>query len=222
MDEITKLVLERLSPETNDKIYAIYRYGSQVYRSVHLNSDHDFIVVTDDDLSIFFENSIKLDENQLHIVLETMTIDINCVTREEFQHNLDNNEIWALECVFTTPIYSRHTFNIVIDIKKLRASISRNSDQSFNKAKKKFVSPYNVEGELMRGKKSLFHAFRVLMFGIQLAKHQRIVDFQEANPYFIEIMDNPSEKWENYAYLKAKHNALMSAFRVVAPIHSRC
>lgn len=202
MDEISKLVLERLNPESNDKIHAIYKYGSQVYGSLHEHSDYDFIVVSDVDVS----NTVSMPN-----------VDINSVTPDEFQKNLNNQEIWALECVFTSPIFSRKNFELTIDIKKLRSSISRNSDQSFNKAKKKFISPYDLEGELMRGKKSLFHAFRVVLFGIQIVKHQRIVDFQEANCYFTEIMTNSSDKWEDYSYLKQKHNALMTAFRAVAP-----
>ena len=203
MDEITILLLELLNPKNNDEIYAIYKYGSHVYGTTRHDSDYDFIIVTDDDESI---NNV-----------DVPSVDINSYTLEEFQHKLDNNEMWALECVFSTPVYSKHTFNVTIDIHKLRAFVSRYSSQTFHKAKKKFTSPYDKEGELLRGKKSLFHSLRVIMFGIQIAKHQKIIDYQEANNYLIEIMNNPSDKWEDYIYLKLEYNALMTAFRKLAP-----
>jgi len=143
--------------------------------------------------------------------------DITNYTLEEFQFDLDNNEIWALECIFSIPIYFHKIFSVTIDLKKLRTSISRTSSQSFNKAKKKFLSPYNKEGELFRGKKSLFHALRILVFGIQIAKNQKIIDYHEANKYFIEIMNNPSDKWDDYLYLKSQYNTLMTTFRKLAP-----
>lgn len=196
------LVLKELDPENNDKIYAIYKYGSRVYGTIHEKSDYDFIVVADKE----FITNTSIPHS-----------DINTCSLEDFQCNLDNNEIWALECVFSTPIYSKHKFNVVIDIQKLRVAVSRNSSQTFNKAKKKFLSPYDKDGELIRGKKALFHSLRVLVFGIQIAKHQKIIDYQEANHYFTEIMHNYSDKWEDYIYLKLKYNALMTTFRKLAP-----
>jgi predicted nucleotidyltransferase len=202
MDEVSRLLLEELGPERNDKIYAIYKYGSRVYGTLHEYSDYDFIIITND--------STLISVNIPHV-------DINTCTLENFQVNLDNNEIWALECVFSTPVYSTYTFDYKIEIQKLRAAVSKNSSQTFNKAKKKFLSPYDREGELIRGKKALFHSLRVLLFGIQIAKHQRIIDYHEANHYFNEIMSNTSNKWEDYLYLKPKYNALMTTFRKIAP-----
>lgn len=198
--KMSTLVLEQLNPDDNEKIYAIYKYGSQVYGTIHDQSDHDFIVVSDKEL-----------------IVSIPAIDITTYTLQEFQQHLDNNEIWALECVFSTPVYLKYVFNVKIDIQKLRSSVSRTSSQAFNKAKKKFISPYDKEEELLRGKKSLFHSLRVLMFGVQIAKYHKITNYHEANDYFFEIMSNSSDKWEDYMYFKPKYNALMTSFRKLAP-----
>ena len=50
-----------------------------------------------------------------------------------------------------------------------------------------------------RGKKSLFHAIRIVMFGIQISKYGKIVDYSAANHIWEEINNNESTNWlEDY------------------------
>jgi hypothetical protein len=58
---------------------------------------------------------------------------------------------------------------------------------SFAKAGKKL----DVEKEHYKGKKSLFHSLRILMFGIQIAKAGRITNYGEANDLWKEIKQVP-------------------------------
>jgi len=194
-----------LIPQTSSLI-TIYPYGSRIYGTLHKNSDYDFIVIMNDP---------PISEWTYEI------ININYYSPTQFQEAIDNHEIWALECLSTEPILSPlpdYNWKFILDLKKLRMSISKKSDESFHKGKQKLIKPYdNVEGELMRGKKSLFHSFRILMFGIQLAKHNKIVNFSEANDIFHEIMNINSDTWADYEYLKPKYNQLASQFRLLAP-----
>jgi hypothetical protein len=85
---------------------------------------------------------------------------------------------------------------------------------SWVKASKKLT----VENELYKAKKSLFHSFRIMMFGIQIAKFGKIVDYKEANGIWDEIKGIEATNWLHY-YDKYKKmwNATKSAFKVVAP-----
>jgi hypothetical protein len=106
-----------------------------------------------------------------------------------------------------------------LDLVKLRHSLSGKASQSFVKAKKKFISPYEwADQERERGKKSLFHSFRILNFGLQIAQHGRIVNYAAANHIFEEIFSEPSNDWEVYQERwKPEFNMLNTEFRKVAP-----
>jgi hypothetical protein len=53
-------------------------------------------------------------------------------------------------------------------------------------------------------KKGIFHALRILMFGIQLKEHKRIVNFSEANELKEEINRLPDEMFDDRMYLKLR------------------
>ena len=84
------------------------------------------------------------------------------------------------------------------------------------KAKKKI----SIEEEDSKiGMKSLYHSFRILAFGIQIAKYGIIKNYITP-PYIrdtdIENIRNP--KWEYWnEKLKPKHNSMMTEFRKLAP-----
>lgn len=81
-----------------------------------------------------------------------------------------------------------------------------------------------------RGKKSLFHSLRILMFGIQIAQFGKIVNYEEvcsdlmklirkANELWKEIDSDPSVEWDHYHQkYKKEFNRLKSKFREVAPL----
>lgn len=83
---------------------------------------------------------------------------------------------------------------------------------SFNKKK----LTVEVESEHI-GTKSLWHSLRILMFGIQIAKHGKIIDWQEANKYSDDIKYNPSWEYLKHQYQPIK-NELASEFRVLVPL----
>jgi hypothetical protein len=99
-----------------------------------------------------------------------------------------------------------------IDYDKIREEFSRIASNSWVKCKKKLIIEKDYNPYI--AKKSLFHSLRILMFGIQIMKLGKIVDFSEANIYYKDIMDSPND-WE---YLKEKYqpiyNKLKSEFRL--------
>lgn len=70
----------------------------------------------------------------------------------------------------------------------------------------------------MLERKSLFHALRIPMFGEQIGKHGKIIDYGVANHFWPEIRDCAITDWKHYhKKYKPIFNGIMSNFRKVAP-----
>jgi len=181
----------------------VYIYGSRAYGCNRADADFDFIVVTKD---------ITINETVDH-----QNINMAVYSIEDFKKKIAEHEISVLECLFlpADKILKQDVgFEFVLDLKQLRRSLSEKSSNSWVKAKKKF----DVENQTYIAKKSLFHSLRILMFGIQLAQHGKIVDFVAANGYWNEIMLNPATDWKTYNSLYKKiYNELKYAFKKAAP-----
>jgi predicted nucleotidyltransferase len=180
----------------------IFCYGSWVYGTFNQNSDRDFIVITD-------EVSGQYSDNLLNVTF---------YTKEEFQQRIWNHEPSALETYFLPKemiLKKTNNYLFLLDKSKLRIQFSSKSSNSFVKCKKKLTIEKDYDPYV--GKKSLFHSFRILMFGIQIAKFGRIVDYSQANPLLKEIMriNDWSELFRKY---KSSYNNLSSDFRIVAPL----
>lgn len=188
----------------NNELLNIYLYGSQVYEC-HNSKDIDLIIVRDS--SIPYEQFF--DEKY----------DITCYNIEEFEKSISNHEISVLECLFLPndkKILERKVFDFVLDLQKLRSSISQQASNSFVKTKKKLTIEKDLN--IYIGKKSLFHSLRILMFGIQIAIYGKIIDYKVANYFWKEIIENNNKDWN---YFKEKfqpiYNQLSSEFKKVAP-----
>lgn len=188
--------------------YACYQYGSRVYGTEQPHSDWDYILISDQ------ENVGEMIQG---------IVNVTCMTPSHFQKMLDQHHVSALECLFLAEKFvvkaPELPWDFNLDLVKLRHSFSEKSSQSFVKAKKKFISPYDwAKEERERGKKSLFHSFRILTFGIQIAANKKITDYSAANHIFEEIMTNPANDWEDYRQRwKPEFNKLATEFKKLAP-----
>jgi len=204
--------VEKVKQLVGIPLVAMFKYGSQVYGTTTTNSDLDFIVVAETD--------------EPYRSVETEEYDIHVYSIAEFQRLLDTQTMSAIEAL-NAPVFSTHEFTYVLDKKALRHYVSAKADNSYVKAKKKIIIPEDRDYKV--AKKSLFHAFRLLDFGIQVAKNGKIVDFTSSNDLFKEIMalsqpDDDSEDtehkrtWDEYHILfKKRFNALKSEFKKLAP-----
>lgn len=181
----------------------VYPYGSRVYGTNTENSDHDFILVAD---STGDTESITSDG-----------VDATIYSVKAFEEALMKHEISTLECLWLPTVDSSHFLSkFKLDLSVLRRAIATKASNSYVKAKKKFTVAKDLDPYI--AKKSLFHALRILKFGIQIAKHGKIVDYSEANGYWYKIMNNTSERWEDFkTEWQPVYNQLSSEFRLVAP-----
>ena len=101
-----------------------------------------------------------------------------------------------------------------MNLPQLRHAISSKSSNSWVKAKKKFIVEEDFNPYI--GKKSAFHSLRILNFGTQIAKYQRILNYSSANNYFDDIMNLNS--WDDINHqFKSVYNSLSTEFKLVAP-----
>ncbi len=188
---------------------ALYPYGSRVYETASPDSDFDHIFIAN--------NNVDYDHDQFDKVSLLRTYSYNVLKKSSFQKALDEHSIFAIECISLPQdkviISPDFNWSFKLDKAILRKSISEKCSNSFVKAKKKFL-----QDDILIGKKSLFHSLRRYMFGIQIAKHGKIVDFTEANKYWEEIKNNESINWEDYnSKYKTIFNNLATEFRKLCP-----
>lgn len=180
-------------------------YGSTVYGTNNYMSDTDYIVVVND--GVIHDDQYK-----------RSNADYSVYSKTHFQQLLDEQYIGAIEAYFTDPSLITQgdfkQFNYKVNLAKLREGCSQRASNSYVKCKKKLT----VEtGEERIGLKSLFHSLRILSFGIQIAKHSKIVDFGECNHHLTKILEiGPDWEWLNEEF-KPIYNQLSSEFRIVAP-----
>lgn len=67
------------------------------------------------------------------------------------------------------------------------------------------------------GIKSIFHAFRILDYGIQIAKHRKIINFSSCNSIWFEINNRKWEWLELDQTFRNRFRSLQTEFRKVAP-----
>lgn len=187
-------------------LMAISPYGSQVYGIATSKSDYDYIVILKEHFSWGGEEACAADK-----------FDIHFYGHETFIKRVQQQDIAALECLWAA---NENEFikNIRDSYKKdlslLRHSISEKASNSWVKAKKKI----DKEKDFYIGKKSLWHSLRIIMFGIQIANHGKIINYQEANYLYNDIVNSSIDQWNYFnGKYKALYNSLMTEFRQVAP-----
>lgn len=194
------------NPFNIDKATNIYLYGSRVYGTHNLASDHDYLMVSDIE--------------EPYIQFKTGgDFNVTAFSFKEWAYRLERHEISVLECLYLPEhmiILNAREWPVEINQQTLRRAVSAKSSNSFVKAKKKFT--VEEDRDIYVGKKSLFHALRIPIFGKQLAEFGRIVDYSAANRFWPKIRDCTREDWQYYQReYKKIHNSLMSDFRKVAP-----
>ena len=162
-------------------ILNMYAHGSYLYGTHNEKSDWDCMVVVDTDTD--FE------------MIQEGSYDIHVYSQEEFQRKLDSHAFDVIVSYFA-PVFQKVEMTFELDKMKLRSCVSQKAEHSYVKAKKKNI----VEKEYYLAKKSLFHSFRILDFGIQIATYGKVQNHESCKEISEEIMsleegDKTWEKW---------------------------
>lgn len=184
------------------KCDSVFLRGSYIYGTENKNSDYDFIGISD------VSNEYQNDDWDLTVYTEDEFI------KEIYKHNIAVLEcLWSSDPLDKRPIdYSKY-FKLNKPI--LRKVISQKANHSWVKAKKKI----KLEDEdTLIGLKSLFHSFRIIDFGIQIATKGKIIDYSSMNDVYHILMAETNQSWDYWEKkFKKLHNNQMSVFRSVCP-----
>jgi hypothetical protein len=187
-------MIEELENILKNNLY--FLRGSRIYQTNHENSDWDFYVIGD------------LNDNQKIKINSLPNCNFEFFTKEEFQNEINNHEISALECLWT----KENNFLFNLDLKILRKSIAQKASNSYVKAKKKLI-----DNEIEIAQKSLFHSFRILDFGTQIATNGKIQNYSSMN-FILNEIKNLEPNWNLWEEkFKKLHNQLHSEFKRKAP-----
>jgi hypothetical protein len=173
----------RVLRRADGEVAAVYRTGSRVYGTASATSDEDFVAV-------LARQGARQDlafGPGVNVVVHGL---------DTFRDAIADHSVFALECLFLAPEHRlkdpRPAFAFKLDRKKLAASAGGRSAADFAKAGKRFAD------EPAASKKKLFHALRVPLFALQVARTGRIGDYGEANGLWREITAREEEDWEPY------------------------
>lgn len=176
-------------------VIGIFPYGSQIYGTADSKSDHDYIIVM---------KSAQLEDGAFKhnaITNKDWTIQGVVYSRGGFIDAINNYEIGALECLSLAEDdiilkkwdFKINTWNEKTMIKKIieKASASRHiADQQAK------------TGYTDRAKKGMFHALRILHFGLQLKEHKKIVDFGACNEMYFKFKSIDPDDFDTRHYYK--------------------
>ena len=191
------LKVDKILTELNitGEVLAVFPYGSHVYGTATEESDRDYIIVMKSSLlpsGAFKDNAISNADYSIQGVV---------YSRGGFQDAINNYEIAALECISLSPsdkLVDKWTFKInnwneTTMVKKIieKASASRHIANMQSKSGDK---EYAIKG--------MFHALRILQFGLQLKKHRKIVDFQVCNNLYNDFMKIIPENFDTRNYFR--------------------
>lgn len=188
-------------------IISIFPYGSRVYGTNSEKSDYDFIIISNKSVKEF---ALSSNDNKINVHLYSVS---------DFQEQLNNHKISAMECFFLPKdklLKSSNLFKFKLNKNLLRSVISEKASHSWVKAKKKLE--VEKDKDVYIAKKSLFHSLRIIDFGTQIAKDGKIIDYSSSNNIWDEIKDDGIDDWDFY---KEKYqdifNSRMTEFRKLAP-----
>lgn len=184
MKNIYELILRDFRLKDED-IINVYPFGSQIYKTATYKSDHDFIVivnnnVTDKDLREKSANKLN----------------INIFNEGRFLEKLQDHKMAILECISLPPelmLKNSKQFNFKLNSSKLLEYVTIKCDDDWNRAYKACI-----EGNIYSAQKSIFHVIRSLDFGIQIMNNGKITDYSSMNDIWFDLKDFYSFDWKPY------------------------
>lgn len=165
-------ILDKL--RVNLDVLSIFPYGSRVYGNASEFSDHDYVIVAKS--SMLPDGSFKQNARSSADYLLQGTL----YSRGGFQNDIDNYMMPAMECMSLDEddIIKKSSFFKIRkwSEKDMVKSVIKQASGSRHIADKQCKSDNRD-----RAQRGMFHAIRILHFGLQLKEHHKIVDFSECN-----------------------------------------
>jgi len=188
-------ILEELN--ITDKVLSIFPYGSRVYGTADENSDSDYIIVMMSSMlkdGSFRSSSPKTNSDR--------SIQGVVYSRGGFMNAINSYDIAALECL------SLGEEAVIKNIWKNFKVTNWNEKEMVKKVIQKASASRHVADQQAKGgnkdraKKGMFHALRILYFGLQLKEHRKIVDFGACNDMYYEFKNMHVDDFDTRDYYR--------------------
>jgi hypothetical protein len=165
----------KASGRADRDVSAAFRVGSRVYGTYTPDSDHDFVLM--------------LNVREHNELIRKPNINVTMRGFQDFAFSIKEGNIFTLECLFAPsahvlkkdPWMSTFTPANIPEKDRKWAAVS---------ALEKASADYN-KGIKVNDPKRVYHAFRVLDFGIQVVESGRIYDFAAAKKIYETVMTEP-------------------------------
>lgn len=151
-----------------DKCLGVYKYGSSIYGTKTEKSDLDLVFIADTEKEIY---EVLQSKDFPFCSGYTEKVDLHYISKESFIKLLNEHDIMALEVYYQMRDDERLKYPFNLNLDTLRRSVSAVCSNSWSKARKKLDIP---EEDDYIGLKSLFHSVRILSFGRNIAKDNKI------------------------------------------------
>lgn len=165
-----------------DDVMNIYPYGSRIYGTDDEYSDDDFIIVYKKSLlpsGSFKDNAISSFDRK---------IQGTCYSRGGFIDAINNYQISALECIYLPDdMIIKNMFKFKLEKynnKEFAKKVITTASASWHNA---ILSYKDDNDEYV--KKNVFHALRILDFGLQIKENGRIINYSSMNDLKKTIYD---------------------------------
>jgi predicted nucleotidyltransferase len=173
------------------QVLNIYPYGSKIYGTDNENSDDDYVIVYK---TSFLPNGCFRDNARSS---KNRKIQGTCYSKSGFIDAINNYQISALECIFLPEdkvIQKKMNFQMSRFYKKdLARKIITTASSSWH-----FANLAHKDNHYESCAKNIFHALRILDFGIQIKEHHKIVNYSSMNKIKESIYDCPPNPWDYY------------------------
>ena len=172
----------------NEDILCIYPYGSRVYLNNNEYSDYDYVIVAKSSIAsgAFRDNAVS---NKDYTIQGTL------YSRAGFIDAINNYDMPAMECLSLKKedaIINKWPFKVTKwDEKEMIKKVVQKASASRHIADKNAKHDHREQA-----KKGMFHALRILYFGLQLKEHQKIVNFSECNELYKQIMEIDADDFD--------------------------
>eukprot|EP01120_Amphizonella_sp_Union-15-10_P009139 TRINITY_DN3407_c0_g1_i1.p1 TRINITY_DN3407_c0_g1~~TRINITY_DN3407_c0_g1_i1.p1 ORF type:complete len:222 (-),score=42.44 TRINITY_DN3407_c0_g1_i1:120-785(-) len=184
-------IFQRLKVPSKE-VLSCFLVGSRLWGTNGPKSDWDLILVVNKAPSGALKGFLSVHQGQLDALI---------VSKEEFNLRVASGSFLEVVCCFLCRLgspyclYSTASFSSSYSLSpdKLFATVAKQTERDWRMAQK-----YVEKGNLERGKKTIVHAFRVLLISKQIVEKDNIDDFFAASEYSDQMWEYYDVDWEFY------------------------
>eukprot|EP01102_Stenamoeba_stenopodia_P007896 TRINITY_DN222_c0_g4_i1.p1 TRINITY_DN222_c0_g4~~TRINITY_DN222_c0_g4_i1.p1 ORF type:complete len:242 (-),score=58.26 TRINITY_DN222_c0_g4_i1:41-766(-) len=170
-----------------------YLSGSWLWKTAGANSDYDILMVVADKCPQLTASSEKGFAS-----IHSGNLDALIMSRSLYQERLEQHSMYEM---LTLWLPEEHIICEAFDPKvmfELNVRVLERAVRDVIERDWSMAQKYTEKGNIERGKKTIVHALRVVMFALQIAENHRITDYAAATDIHQEMKWCFEKEWTTY------------------------